>query len=138
MQAWSEDLERLSKRLAPKILLREDVFTTITPSNINRWSSRDVELRWETHELFDCVTQRAKLDPLVAEYLHERRHLISEEVPSAHGDFVLLFDERVRPWAKQARTWLTVPSRLRDANGTRFPRDFLRLGVEAKLRSSTR
>jgi MinD-like ATPase involved in chromosome partitioning or flagellar assembly len=131
MQAWTEDQERLSGRLKPKILLREDVFTTIAPANINRWSSRDVELRWEPDELLLCVITRAKLEPRVAEYLAQG-HEVSREVPPNLKEFVLIFDERVRPRAKQARTWLTVLSRLKDANGTRFPRDFLRLGSEAK------
>lgn len=132
LQTWSEDLERFGGRLAPKILLREDVYSTVALANINRWSSRDVELRWEPDELLACVTQRAKLDPEVRRYLEEKADAVSPEVPSEYREFVLIFDERVRPRAKQARTWLTVLSRLQDANRTRFPRDFLRLGAEAK------
>jgi hypothetical protein len=54
-----------------------------------------------------------------------------EHVPVEARSFVTLFDERVRPREKQARTWLTVSNRLRDVVGNLFPRDFMRLGVEA-------
>lgn len=131
LDAWGEDAELLGNRIRPKILLREDVFGSLTLANVNRWRTRDVELRWDFPELIKCLSKRAKLDPQLQEYLAKHADPRIRELGPDVAEFVVLFDERVRPREKQARTWLTVQNRLADALGNRFPRDFLRFGVEA-------
>jgi MinD-like ATPase involved in chromosome partitioning or flagellar assembly len=130
LDAWAED-GPLLERIRPKILLREDVFLSLTLANVNQWRSRDVELRWDFPELAELLAQRAKLDPNVAAYIREHVGSVPVTVPHEALEFVVLFDERVRPREKQARTWLTARNRLADALENRFPRDYLRLAFEA-------
>ncbi len=131
LDAWGEDAEPLGSRIRPKILLREDVFASVSPANVNRWRTRDVELRWDFNELIACLSNRAKQDPQLQTYIEREREKLLGALDLQVAEFVVLFDERVRPREKQARTWLTVQNRLTDALGNRFPRDFLRFGVEA-------
>ncbi len=131
LDAWAEDAEPLGDRIRPKILLREDVFASLALANVNRWRTRDVELRWDSSELFACLSKRAKLQPELKKYVEQHADALASRLGKEVAEFVVLFDERVRPREKQARTWLTVNNRLSDAVGNRFPRDFLRFGVEA-------
>jgi MinD-like ATPase involved in chromosome partitioning or flagellar assembly len=130
LDAWTADIDPSRPRLLPKILLREDVFASLSLANINRWRARDVELRWEFGHLADCLAERARTTEALRTYLDEHSKALGH-VRSEIRSFITLFDERVRPREKQARTWLTVSNRLRDVVGNLFPRDFMRLGVEA-------
>ncbi|HZF54445.1 MAG TPA: P-loop NTPase [Polyangiaceae bacterium] len=130
LDAWTADIDPSRPLLLPKILLREDVFASLSLANINRWRARDVELRWDFAHLADCLAERARKKDVLRGYLEEHSKML-EHVPVEARSFVTLFDERVRPREKQARTWLTVSNRLRDVVGNLFPRDFMRLGVEA-------
>lgn len=131
LDAWAADINLTQPRLLPKLLLREDVFKSLALANINRWRARDVELHWSFAELAGALAKRASMDQELAAYLDEHvkslRHIESPETRL----FVVLFDERVRPWEKQARTWLTASNRLTDVAGNLFPRDFVRLGGES-------
>jgi MinD-like ATPase involved in chromosome partitioning or flagellar assembly len=131
LDAWAADAEQLGNRIRPKILLREDVFGSLALANVNRWRTRDVELRWDFAELVVCLSRRAGRDPELRGYLDGYARAQAASLGPEIAEFVVLFDERVRPGSKQARTWLTVHNRLADALGNRFPRDFLRFGVEA-------
>ncbi|XXT17567.1 P-loop NTPase [Sorangium sp. So ce429] len=132
LDAWTADIDPSRPRLLSKILLREDVFSSLSLANINRWRARDVELRWEFAHLAECLAERARTTEPLRNYLDKHARNL-EHVPSEARAFVVLFDERVRPRAKQARTWLTVSNRLTDLVGNLFPRDFMRLAVEALL-----
>jgi len=131
LEAWGEDIDPARPRLLPKILLRDDAFTTLP--NVQRFRTRDMELRWDFDELAELVVRRARKNSDVAAYLTEQVKKL-EHVPIEARQFVALFDERVHPKGKYARTWLAVKNRLADIRGDLFPRDFVRLGNEALSR----
>lgn len=131
LDAWTADIDPSRLRLLPKVFLREDVFASLSLANVNRWRARDVELRWDFANLAKCLSRRASNDQELREYLREHAKELEHIHPPEARSFVVLFDERVRPWERQARTWLTASNRLTDVNGNLFPRDFVRLGIEA-------
>jgi hypothetical protein len=131
LDAWGEDAEELGDWIRPKILLREDVFAALAAATVSRWRAHDVELRWDFAELVGCLSKRTRLDPELESYLERHGKSLAGTLDELVAEFVVLFDQRVRPREKQDRTWLTVHNRLADAGGQRSPRDFLRFAVEA-------
>ena len=134
LNVWTtEDALARRNRIAPKILIREDIFNTIPSEVLSRaWRLHDAQLRWEPSEIATCVVGRAKLDVKTSNYLEEHggalRHFASGEA----RDFAVLFDERLGAGDKRARTWQMATKRLLDAEGRLFPMDFVQAAITAQ------
>ncbi|WP_309894265.1 KGGVGR-motif variant AAA ATPase [Archangium sp.] len=134
LNVWTtEDVLAKRNRIAPKILIREDIFNTIPSEVISQaWRLHDAQLRWELSEIATCVVGRARLDPKTSNYLEEQGGALRHFAPGEARDFAVLFDERVGAGDKRARTWQMAIKRLLDAEGRLFPMDFVQAAITAQ------
>jgi len=134
LNVWAtEDALAKRNRIAPKILIREDIFNSIPSEMVSRaWRLHDAQLRWEPSEIATCVVGRARIDVKTANYLEEHGSTLRNFAPGEARDFAVLFDERVGAGDKRARTWQMATKRLVDAEGRMFPFDFVRAAIAAQ------
>ena len=130
---WTtEEALSVRDRMVPKILIRENIFRSMPPEMFFRtWRLHDVELRWESNEIANCVVARAKVDKEILHYIEEHEGLVSF-FPEEAQAFSIIFDERVGIGHKRARTWQMLTRKLADADGRLLPADFLQLAIEAQ------
>ncbi len=128
---WVEIGPDLSN-IIPKILLREDIWSSLNFTNKAYFSSRVIHLRWEEADLWRLVLRQALgSSSTLAELVRQQfsasiNSLDIIQIEQLHSSLFPLWGERMGRGNK-AYTYNWVRNRISDSKNNRFPRSLIQL-----------
>lgn len=132
---WLENSASLQS-IVPKLMLREDIWNTLTFTNKGHYATKDLELRWEEPDLWRLVLRQSLVSSETLRYHLDTAFGIKiDKIDNIHEDHLRrslypLWGERMGS-TKKAFTHNWVRTRITDTQSNRFPRSLILLLQEA-------
>lgn len=132
---WLENSASLQS-IVPKLMLREDIWNTLTFTNKGHYATKDLELRWEEPDLWRLVLRQSLVSSKILQnHLDTAFGITIDKLDNIHEDQLRrslypLWGERMGSTKKAfTRNW--VRTRITDTQSNRFPRSLILLLQEA-------
>lgn len=132
---WLENSDSLQS-IVPKLMLREDIWDTLTFTNKGHYARKVLELRWEETDLWRLVLRQSLVSSeTLQNHLEEVFGITVDKLDNIYGEQLRrslypLWGERMGS-TKKAFTHNWVRTRITDTQSNRFPRSLILLLQEA-------